>query len=671
MRHGDRTGDPVPLELWRGVRVINPLRKVALAPAVHRFRILPVFGNNTRRETPERRRLSLLGAPCYDARALAEEKNMKKLCLLVSLFAALAGFAWAGEDYPLGPDSQRQPGVPQGKVTQYTWTSKIFPGTVRDYWVYVPAQYTPEKPACVMVFEDGKSYVNVNDDGRARIPIVFDNLIAKHDMPVTIAILIDPGVLKASAPGHMSRPNRSFEYDSLSDRYARFLIYEILPEVAKHYNLSTNPNDRAISGGSSGGICSFTVAWTHPEAFRRVLSFIGSFADLRGGDIYPALIRKTEPKPIRVFLQDGNHDLNMFAGDWWLANQAMASALAYAGYDFKFVTGDKNHDMIQGGAIMPDALRWLWRDYPQPIPKPGMHHLGDRQTGFVEVAPDWEESTTFAGDTRSKAPASLLLLNEKLKDARGIAVDQQGNVFTGDSSGKTIYRIDSDGHVSTFVKDAEGARGLAFGPDGNLYGCDDEGIVSYSSDGKKIVRLGGVLCQDIAVTREGGLIFTGDRGVVSIPLSNLHHEDHYGPGEDWGLRSLVANGVCLSPDQSTLYVSDPNGKWVWAYQVQSDGSLANGEPFFRMETSDEASASGAAGMAADSKGLLYVATLLGIQVCDQQGRVVAVLNRPEQADPSLGPVSGVAFGGPDHEYLYVVVGNEVFRRHLVRKPVQP
>ncbi len=185
---------------------------------------------------------------------------------------------FAADDYPLGPDSQRQNGVPQGTVTQHQWTSTVFPGTLRDYWIYVPAQYDGSKPACVMIFQDGAGYVK--DDGPVRVPIVFDNLIHKREMPVTIGIFINPGVLPAATGAAQNRYNRSFEYDALGDRYARFLIEEILPEVGKQYKLSADPNDRAIGGLSSGASCAFTAAWNRPDAFRRVLSWIGSYADL-------------------------------------------------------------------------------------------------------------------------------------------------------------------------------------------------------------------------------------------------------------------------------------------------------------------------------------------------------------------------------------------------------
>jgi enterochelin esterase family protein len=206
-----------------------------------------------------------------------------------------------------------------------------------------------------MIFQDGAGYVA--EDGRWRVPIVFDNLIHKHEMPVTIGIFINPGVLPARSDAEQARYNRSFEYDALGDRYARFLIEEILPEVGKQYNLSSDPNDRAISGLSSGGICAFTAAWNRPDAFHRVISFIGSYTNLRGGEIYASLIRKTEPKPLRVFLQDGKNDLNLYAGSWYIANQDMASALEYAGYDSTFVVGTEGHNAKHGGAILPDALR--------------------------------------------------------------------------------------------------------------------------------------------------------------------------------------------------------------------------------------------------------------------------------------------------------------------------
>jgi enterochelin esterase family protein len=210
-----------------------------------------------------------------------------------------------------------------------------------------------------MVFQDGGSYVN--EKGQFRVPVVFDNLIHKKEMPVTIGIFLNPGTIKAKAEGEKDRSNRSFEYDTLSDQYARFLEKEILPEVAKSYNLRTAAAGRAICGISSGGICAFTVAWERPDLFSKVLSHVGSFTNIRGGDVYPGKIRKAPRKDIRVFLQDGSGDLDNEHGNWPLANQQMALALKWAKYDYKFEYGDGGHNGKHGGAILPDSLRWLWR----------------------------------------------------------------------------------------------------------------------------------------------------------------------------------------------------------------------------------------------------------------------------------------------------------------------
>lgn len=286
-----------------------------------------------------------------------------KLSLAPILFMLLCVPLFAQEQYERHPDSVRKDGVPQGKVTKHEFNnSKIFADTKRDYWVYVPAQYDGTTPAAVMVFQDGHAFENVNGD--FRVPIVFDNLIASGDMPVTIAVMINPGH-RGDMPSEnpWRKNNRSFEYDSLSNDYARFLLEEILPEVEKNYRLTDNPELRAICGNSSGGICAFTVAWERPDAFRKVLSHIGSFTNIRGGHVYPALIRKEEIRPIRVFLQDGSGDLDNAHGNWWLSNQQMAKALAFREYDYKFVTGEGGHNGKHGGAIFPDSLRWLWRGW--------------------------------------------------------------------------------------------------------------------------------------------------------------------------------------------------------------------------------------------------------------------------------------------------------------------
>ncbi|MEP6754386.1 MAG: alpha/beta hydrolase-fold protein [Chthonomonadales bacterium] len=262
------------------------------------------------------------------------------------------------EVYTVPEDSKYHDGVPKGVVTQMPkWVSKIFPNSERDWWVYVPAQYAKEKPACVMVFQDGggpKGYMGA----------MFDNLIARGDMPVTIGIFIQPGN-KIGGP-----TERAFEYDTLSDQYVRYLLEEILPEVEKTYNLRHDAASRAIAGSSSGGICAFTAAWERPNEFSKVLSWVGSFTDIaagpdfkQGGHNYPALIRKAPKRDIRVFLQDGENDLDNEHGNWPLANQGMATSLAWKGYDYKFVYGHGFHSDRHGRAILPESLKWLWRDY--------------------------------------------------------------------------------------------------------------------------------------------------------------------------------------------------------------------------------------------------------------------------------------------------------------------
>ena len=271
--------------------------------------------------------------------------------LVLPAVSSLAQEKYQEPDYPVPPEAELLPGVPEGTIQRFTFTSKegVFPGTIRRYWVYVPKHYEATKPAAQMVM---------------------DNLIAKGEMPVTIGVFINPGVFADSLPegDGWNQPkglksNRSLEYDTPGPAYVTFLEKELLPEVSKTWQITTDPDQRAICGISSGGICAFAAAWERPDLFHKVMSHVGSFTDIRGGYIYPALIRKTEPvKPLRIFLQDGAKDLDNKFGNWPLANQQMANSLAFMKYDHQFVfSQDSAHSGKFGGSVLPDSMRWLWR----------------------------------------------------------------------------------------------------------------------------------------------------------------------------------------------------------------------------------------------------------------------------------------------------------------------
>jgi enterochelin esterase-like enzyme len=306
---------------------------------------------------------------------------LSALCgVLVALQLAAPNLRAAPTDevYALGPDSQPHDGVPRGKVIgPLTLPSQVFTNTTRNYWVYVPAQYDAAKPASLMVFQDGHAFVGLT--GEYRIPNVFDNLIYRREMPVTIGVFINPGHTpeqqEASDREWGDRVNnRGMEYNELNDNYAKMIINELLPALEKDYNVSKNPENRAIAGASSGAICAFTVAWQRPDQFGKVISTIGSFTDIRGGHVYPDLIRQSQRKPIRIYLQDGLNDLRGRGRggeynpkrDWHAQNIKMAAALTEKGYDVNYCWGIGTHSNKQGGAIMPEMLRWLWRDYPRP-----------------------------------------------------------------------------------------------------------------------------------------------------------------------------------------------------------------------------------------------------------------------------------------------------------------
>jgi enterochelin esterase family protein len=267
------------------------------------------------------------------------------------------------EPYTPHADTQPQAGLPKGKLLQQPeWKSQVLKDTVRNWWVYVPEQYKPDgPPACVMVFQDGEFYIKPP----VNVPVVFDNLIHRGEMPVTVGVFISPGDILRPDGTRQARGNRSFEYDTLSDQYARFLLEEMLPATEKQagVKLSANPAHRAIGGRSSGGICAWTVAWEKPDQFGKVWSAIGSFTNIRGGDRYPGMIRKTPKKPIRICFQDGENDLDNNNGNWWLGNLQMEKALAFMRYDYKFIPGVGGHTPPHEAAVLPDALRWLWRDH--------------------------------------------------------------------------------------------------------------------------------------------------------------------------------------------------------------------------------------------------------------------------------------------------------------------
>jgi gluconolactonase len=519
--------------------------------------------------------------------------------------------------------------------------STHLPGGPRDYWVYVPAQYTPDRPACLYVGLDGVPH---------QAPALFDRLIQGKQMPVTIGVFV--GAI-----------DRSLEYDSPGEAYARFLSEDLLPDVERRQasggrplRLSRDGNDRAIGGVGSAGFAAFNAAWERPADWSRVWSGMGAYLGLRGADRTAVLVRKREARPLRVFLQaagpgrarDGAGD--GFAGDLLLANQAMAGALGFAGYEVTTRWAPAGRDgPAHAAAVFPQALRWLWRDWPRRV---------------------------AAGKSRNPLLAELLrpgedwqLVGAGYRFTEGPAANARGELFFNDIPNARTYKIALDGTVAVHIPDSQKANGQAFGPDGRLYALTGGAgqLVAYDDSRRATVVAQGFPGNDLVVAHNGDIYATSPPDGRE-PTRESHvwlvRPDGSKRVVDRGLK--YANGVALSPDQRVLYVDDHRSRWVYSYRVLPDGGLADKKRFCALHVPETADDSSADGMKVDQQGRVYVATRTGLlQICDRDGRVVAILPTPNRR------ISNLAFGGKDGDTLFVTAGDRVWRRRLNVRPANP
>ena len=561
---------------------------------------------------------------------------MKKLILTgIIAFVVYTSFAQsiANNAYPYDPASHPQKGIVPGEIIERQYSdSKIYPGTQRTYWVYIPAGYVLEKPACLYVCMDGI---------QNNAPTVFDNLIATREMPVTIGVFVGSGKV-TNEENETLRFNRSNEFDKTDDTFVRFLLDELLPDVERQktkdgrlIRFSKEANDHAIAGASSGAICAFTAAWQRPDEFSRVFSSIGTYVAMRGGNEYPSLIRKTEPKPLRIFLEDGiNDSWNPLFGIWYEENLLMESALNFAGYEIAHSWGRGGHDGKQAVNIFPDVMRWLWKGWPAKVQRG--NSLNNLLSSVLLKGSDWE--TVNVPDTLSG----------------GLFTDKQGHIIFQNQSGK-VFQLDSTSHLTTILSPSANER-LIGTVDDELYTIDSKGTITGSSMNKKRIIVKGIPNAKQLLTNDEQNIYitqdTGDKG------SNLWLIKPDGTKRMINSEPFNGNNIAIYPNHKLLMQTEKHSQWIYSYIINYDGSVKNKQRFYWLHNTDNFDLSENGNMTFDEYGNMYVASLMGIQVCDQNGRVRAILTLPS------GRISSIVFGGNLHNTLYVVSDGKLFSRKM-------
>ncbi len=536
------------------------------------------------------------------------------------------------EDSPkYAPPSIKPEEILPGTIKQFGFAqSEIFPGTVRDVTVFIPAQYDGSKPACVYVKTDG-----FNPDEKT----LLEKMIAAKEMPVTIGVFVRPGDVPAPMKGTAGRRNRDFEYDGVSDNNARFLIDELLPFISKEYQLklSTDGNDRCISGGSSGGIAAFTAAWNRPDAFSRVYAASGSWVAFRGGHEFPTMVRKFEAKPIRAFVTTATQDMENVAGNWFLVDQEMDKALKFSGYDYQFRTIDGPH--VAGYMEnWQEAMSYLWHGWPERV-RTGPS--GPRTQEVLIPGEDWQ------------------LVAEGFKSTRGPASNANGEIVFADTSNNKLHRIELDGKVSVFVEDAAHANCTTVGPDGSVFTISEKSdkLLRYDPSGKMSVVLEGIIGHSILARPDGNLYVTTNDDGLHCPGSVWLVKDNKKLQVDSGIR--FATGMAYRPDQWLLSVAEGHSKRVYSYQINEDGSLGNKERFFHLHVADWDDDSGPESLCYSLEGRQFIATRCGVQITADDGPTQIILPVPDRSR-----VIGVAIGGPEMDTLFAFCANKIWKRKI-------
>jgi gluconolactonase len=540
-----------------------------------------------------------------------------------------ANAADAGPKYV--PPEIKPEAILAGTTMQFTFNqSRIFPGTVRDVTVFIPAQYDAAKPACVYVKTDGYN---------PREKTLLETMIATKEMPVTVGVFVRPGDLPAPMKNTIGRRNRDFEYDGVSDNNVRFLIDELLPYIAREYqlNLSTDGNDRCIVGGSSGGIAAFTAAWHRPDAFSRVYAASGSWVAFRGGHEFPTMVRKFEARPIRSFLTTATRDMENAAGDWFLLDQEMDKALKFSGYDYRYRVIDGPH--VAGYMEnWQEAMAYLWQGWPERV-KAGPS--APRAQEILIPGEGWQ------------------LVAEGFKSTRGPACNSSGEVFFADTANNRIHRIGLDGKASEFVADAGQAHCVTVGPDDTVFSISETSgkLMRYDAAGHGTVMLDDIRGHSILARPDGSLYVT------------TNGEKPHGPGSVWlikdGKKTEVdsgikfATGMSYRPDQWLLSVAEGHSKWVYSYQINGDGTLSHKERFFHLHVQDWDDDAGAESVCYSVEGRQFIATRSGVQISADDGPTQVIL-----PVPGVGRVTGVCLGGKDKDTLYAFCGNRIWGRKI-------